>query len=83
MKLCLALGLLYDEVSNGGLFTQWGKTNNVSRLNGMTGWMVRKFISIAADVVLKLYKTLISPQIDYFTKTCASEKKKSVLWSII
>ena len=29
----------------------------VSRANGMIGWMIRNFISMEANVILKIYKT--------------------------
>ena len=37
------------------------------RVNGMTGWMVRNFISRDANIVSKICKTQIRPHIKYCT----------------
>ena len=37
----------------------------VLRAKGMIGWMVRNFISREVNVVLKIYKLLIRPYIEY------------------
>ena len=40
--------------------------------NGMIGWMVNNSVSMKANVVLKIYKTLIRPNIEYSSQAWAS-----------
>ena len=43
----------------------------ISRLNGTIGWKIRNIISRETNVVLKMYKTLIRPYIEYCTQAWA------------
>ena len=48
----------------------------------MIGGMVRNFILKEANVVLKMYKTLIRPPLEYCTQVCAPMLRHGN-WSII
>ena len=52
-----------------------------SRGNEMTSWMVRNFIS-KEENVLKIYKTLLRPYIEYSTQACAPLLRNRI-WNII
>ena len=47
------------------------KKTTVPRVNGMIDWMVRNFISRVANVVLRIYKTLMRPHREYCTQSWA------------
>ena len=60
---------LNEECDLGVGFDDTFKADNhilyiLSRANGMIGWMVRYFISKEANVVLRIYKTLIRSHIE-------------------
>ena len=54
----------------------------VSKANKIIDWMDRNFISEKANVVLKIYKILIRPRIEYCTQTLGPVSKQKIYCKI-
>ena len=67
------LGVIMDV--NGTFTTHINKL--VSKVNELSGWILRTFQSREKDVLLTLWKSLVIPHLDYFSPLWSTSKNQS------